>query len=152
MLIDNELRAKDDPEYKTQDEIAEACGVHRATLFRWRTQNRTFIEFRKEVARDYLGDMVGIFVNSLRKSMQGTNGAPSMKALDLYAKQIGFSQPDNQVEVNTGSAKSDEDLEAELATLGERLAELDEEREYMALINGAWYDYGARAARLELIE
>ena len=74
MLIDNELRAKDDPEFKTQDEIAEACGVHRATLFRWRTQNRTFIEFRKEVARDYLGDMVGVFVNSLRKSMEGKIG------------------------------------------------------------------------------
>src|SRR5690625_8039501 len=97
MLLDNELRSKKDPEYRTQEEIAEECGVHRATLFRWRTQNRTFIEFRKEVARDYLGDMVGIFANSLRKSMIGTNGAPSMKALDLYAKMQGFRSEERRV-------------------------------------------------------
>src|SRR5690625_8036917 len=73
MLIDNELRAKDDPEYKTQDEIADACGVHRATLFRWRTQNRTFIEFRMEVARDYLGYMYGLVGISFRHLITWTN-------------------------------------------------------------------------------
>src|SRR5690625_5831555 len=62
MLIDNELRAKDDTEFKTQDEIAEACGVHRATLFRWRTQNRTFIEYLKILALDYLRDLYGLFI------------------------------------------------------------------------------------------
>src|SRR5690625_1454724 len=86
MLLDNELISKGAPDYKTQDEIAAELGVHRATLFRWRKENQTFIEFKKEVARDYMGDMVGIFAKSLRDSMIGTNGAPSMKALDLYAK------------------------------------------------------------------
>src|SRR5690625_2128695 len=74
MLLDNELRSKKDPEYKTQEEIAEECGVHRATLYRWRTQDQAFIAFRKEVAKDYLGDAVGIFVDSLIRSMKGTNG------------------------------------------------------------------------------
>lgn len=126
MLLDNELRSEADPEHLTQDEIAKACGVHRATLFRWRTENKTFIEFRKEVAKDYLGDAVGIFVNSLIKSMKGTNGAPSMKALDLYAKHIGFIQPDNKVDVNIGGAKSDEDIADELARLDEQLADMEE--------------------------
>src|SRR5699024_6985654 len=96
-------------------------------LFRWRTQNRTFIEFRKEVAKDYLGDAVGIFVDSLIRSMKGTNGAPSMRALDLYAKHIGFIKPDNQVEVNVGGARTDEDLADELKKLDEQLAEVSEE-------------------------
>src|SRR5699024_7034376 len=97
-----------------------------ATLFRWRTESKTVIEFRKEVAKDYLGDAVGIFVNSLIKSMKGTNGAPSMKALDLYAKHIGFIQPDNKVDVNIGGAKSDEEIADELARLDEQLADMEE--------------------------
>lgn len=129
LLLDNELRAKSDPEYMTQEEIAAAVGVHRATLYRWRTQDRTFIEYRKEVAKDYLGDAVNIFVDSLIKSMRGTNGAPSMKALDLYAKHIGLIQPDNQVEVNIGGARTDEDLADELARLDEQLAEVGSDKE-----------------------
>lgn len=129
LLLDNELRAKSDPEYMTQEDIAEAVGVNRATLYRWRTQNQTFIEFRKEVAKDYLGDAVNVFVDSLIKSMRGTNGAPSMKALDLYAKHIGFIKPDNQVDVNIGGSRSDDDLEAELARLDEQLAEMGNDGE-----------------------
>lgn len=127
LLLDNELRSETDPEYMTQTEIAEAVNVNRSTLYRWRTQNQAFIEFRKEVAKDYLGDAVNVFVDSLIKSMRGTNGAPSMKALDLYAKHIGFIKPDNQVDVNIGGGRSDEDLESELDKLSEQLAEIDGE-------------------------
>src|SRR5690625_4989389 len=127
LLLDNELRAKSDPEYMTQEQIAEEVGVNRATLYRWRTQNQAFIEFRKEVAKDYLGDAVNVFVDSLIKSMRGTNGAPSMKALDLYAKHIGFIKPDDQVDVNIGGGRSEEDLEIEVDTLSEQLAEIDGE-------------------------
>src|SRR5699024_11753882 len=96
------LRPKSEPNHKTQEEIAAEVGVHRATLFRWRGENQAFIEFKKEVARDYMGDMVGIFAKSLRDSMIGTNGAPSMKALDLYAKMQGFVNNDSKVDVNIG--------------------------------------------------
>src|SRR5699024_518480 len=127
LLLDNELRAKSDPEYMTQEQIADEVGVNRATLYRWRRQNQACIEFRKEVAKDYLGDAVNVVVDSLIKSMRGTNGAPSMKALDLYAKHIGFINPDNQVDVNIGGGRSDEDLEIELDKLSEQLAEIDGE-------------------------
>lgn len=129
LLLDNELLPKSDPNHKTQEEIAAEVGVHRATLFRWRGENQAFIEFKKEVARDYMGDMVGIFAKSLRDSMIGTNGAPSMKALDLYAKMQGFVNNDSKVDVNIGGSRSDEDLEAELAKLDEQLAELDDQEE-----------------------
>lgn len=126
LLIENEMLSRTDPEFKTQDQIAEEVGVDRATLWRWRKQNQAFIEFKKEVAKDYLGDAVGIFTKQLIASMKGTNGAPSQKALDLYAKMMGFITNDHKLEVSQGG-RSTEDLQAELASLDEQLAELDEE-------------------------
>ena len=124
MLIENEMLSRTDPEYKTQEQIAAEVGVDRATLWRWRKQNQAFIEFKKEVAKDYLGDAVGIFTKQLIASMQGKQ--PSQKALDLYAKMMGFIKNEHSVEVSKGG-RSTEDLQAELAALDEQLAELDGE-------------------------
>jgi len=124
LLIENEMLSRTDPEFKTQDEIAAEVGVDRATLWRWRKQNQAFIEFKKEVAKDYLGDAVGIFTKQLIASMQGKQ--PSQKALDLYAKMMGFIKNEHSVEVSQGG-RSTEDLQAELAALDEQLAKLDEE-------------------------
>lgn len=126
LLIENEMLSRTDPEYKTQEEIAAEVGVDRATLWRWRKQNQAFIEFKKEVAKDYLGDAVGVFTKQLIRSMEGTNGAPSQKALDLYAKMMGFIKNEHAIEVTQGG-RSTEDLQAELAALDEQLAQLDEE-------------------------
>lgn len=126
LLIENEMLSRTDPEFKTQEEIAAEVGVDRATLWRWRKQNQAFIEFKKEVAKDYLGDAVGIFTKQLIRSMEGTNGAPSQKALDLYAKMMGFIKNEHAIEVTQGG-RSTEDLQAELAALDEQLAKLDEE-------------------------
>jgi len=126
LLIENEMLSRTDPEFKTQEEIAAEVGVDRATLWRWRKQNQAFIEFKKEVAKDYLGDAVGVFTKQLIRSMEGTNGAPSQKALDLYAKMMGFIKNEHAIEVTQGG-RSTEDLQAELAALDEQLAQLDEE-------------------------
>ena len=126
LLIENEMLSRTDPEFKTQDEIAAEVGVDRATLWRWRKQNQAFIEFKKEVAKDYLGDAVGVFTKQLIRSMEGTNGAPSQKALDLYAKMMGFIKNEHAIEVTQGG-RSTEDLQAELVALDEQLAKLDEE-------------------------
>lgn len=124
LLLDNEL--KPDGERLTQDEIADSCNVNRATLYRWRTQNQDFIDYRREVTRNYISDMSGLFLKSLRRSIEGTNGTPSMKALDLFAKVEGFVQTTNTLDVNIGSGRSDEDLEAELERINEQLEEIDE--------------------------
>lgn len=108
-------------------EIAAEVGVNESTLYRWRTQNQAFIEFKKEVARDYLSDHVGLFAKSLISSMRGTNGAPSQKALDLYAKMMGFVKSEHSVEISRGGAKTDEELAQELAALDEELASIDAE-------------------------
>ena len=125
MLLDNELAAEGDK--LTQDEIAEACNVHRATLYRWRTQDQDFIDYRREVMQNYISDMSGLFLKSLRKSIVGTNGTPSMKALDLFAKIEGLVQTTNQLDVNIGGGgRSNDDLEDELAKLEEQLAEMED--------------------------
>lgn len=126
LLLDNELASEGSR--MSQDEIAAECNVNRSTLYRWRTQNQDFIDYRREVTRNYISDMSGVFLKSLRKSIEGTNGTPSMKALDLFAKVEGFVQTSNQLDVNIGGGgRSNDDLEDELAKLEEQLAELDEE-------------------------
>lgn len=124
-LIDNEMLPY--KERKTQDELADELEVNRATLYRWRKQNQAFIEFKKEVAKDYLGDDVGLFAEALRRSMVGTNGVPSMKALDLYAKMMGFITNEHKLEVSSGNARTDEELAKELAELDAMLDEVSKE-------------------------
>ena len=125
MLLDNELAP--DNERLTQDEIAEACNVHRATLYRWRTQNQDFIDYRREVMQNYISDMSGLFLKSLRRSIEGTNGTPSMKALDLFAKIEGLVDSTNRVDVNIGAGgRSNDDLENELAELEKQLEAMED--------------------------
>ena len=125
LLLDNELASEGSR--MSQDEIAAECNVNRSTLYRWRTQNQDFIDYRREVTRNYISDMSGVFLKSLRKSIEGTNGTPSMKALDLFAKVEGFVQTTNQLDVNIGGgSRSNDDLEDELAKLEEQLAEMEE--------------------------
>ena len=124
LLLDNELKSEGDR--LTQDEIASECNTHRATLYRWRTQNQDFIDYRNEVTRNYISDMSGLFLRSLRRSIEGTNGTPSMKALDLFAKIEGFVDTTNKLDVNIGSGgRSNDDLEDELEKLDAQIAELE---------------------------
>lgn len=128
MLLDNELASDNDR--LTQDEIAAKCNVNRSTLYRWRTQNQDFIDYRREVTRNYISDMSGVFLKSLRRSIEGTNGTPSMKALDLFAKVEGFVQTTNQLDVNIGAGgRSNDDLENELAELEKQLEAMNDEED-----------------------
>lgn len=125
-LLDNEMLPY--KERKTQDALADELEVNRATLYRWRKQNQAFIEFKKEVAKDYLGDEVGLFAQSLISSMRGTNGAPSQKALDLYAKMMGFIKSEHSVEITKGNARTDEEIEKELAEINAMLDDVEGEK------------------------
>src|SRR5690625_718542 len=95
LLIENEMAPT--AEQKTQDALAEELGISRKCLWEWRKKNQAFIEFKKEVAKDYLGDAVGVFTKQLISSMKGKQ--PSQKALDLYAKMMGFIKNEHSVEV-----------------------------------------------------
>ena len=123
MLIENEMAATADQ--KTQEELAEEIGISRKVLWEWRKKNQAFIEFKKEVAKDYLADGVGIFARQLMRSMEGKN--PSQKALDLYAKMMGFIKSEHSVEISQGGAKSNEELAQEIAELDALLKEVSED-------------------------
>ena len=123
-LLDNEMLTY--KERKTQDQLADELEVDRATLYRWRKQNQAFIEFKKEVAKDFLGDEVGLFAQALITSMRGTNGVPSQKALDLYAKMMGFIKTEHSVEITQGGARTDEEIAASIAELDAMLEETKE--------------------------
>src|SRR5699024_10316881 len=125
MLLDNELKAPEDR--LTMDEIADACNTTRMSLYRWRTRSHDFADFRREIIQDYMSDIRGLFVNSLKRSMVGTNGAPSMQALELYAKIEGLVRTDYNVDVSIDAGGRDsDDLESELERLDEQLAELED--------------------------
>lgn len=123
-LLDNEMLPY--KERKTQEELADELEVDRATLYRWRKQNQAFIEFKKEVAKDFLGDEVGLFAKALITSMRGTNGAPSQKALDLYAKMMGFIKSEHSVEITQGGARTDDEIAASIAELDALLEDTKE--------------------------
>src|SRR5690606_37539864 len=101
-LLDNEMLPY--KERKTQDQLADELEVNRATLYRWRKQNQAFIEFKKEVAKDYLGDEVGLFADALIQPMRCTNGVASQNALSLHAKMMCFNNHEHSAEVKTGYA------------------------------------------------
>lgn len=115
LLLENEMLPT--AEQRTQEQIAKEVGVDRISLYRWRKENQAFIEFKKEIAKDYLSDAVGIFAKQLIRSIEGTNGVPSSKALDLYAKMMGFIKSEHSVEITQGGAKSNEQITEELAEL-----------------------------------
>ncbi len=119
LLLENEMLPLN--EQRRLEDIAEELGMTRTGLYKWRKENQAFIEFKKEIAKDYLSDAVGIFAKQLIRSMEGTNGVPSSKALDLYAKMMGFIKSEHSVEITQGGAKSNEQITEELAELDELL-------------------------------
>lgn len=123
LLIENEMAPT--AEQKTQDALADELGISRKCLWQWRKQNQAFIEFKKEVAKDYLGDGVGIFTRQLLRSMEGAQ--PSQKALDLYAKLMGFIKSEHSVEITSGGSRTNEELAQELAELDALLDEVKSE-------------------------
>jgi len=60
--------------------------------------------------------------------MRGTNGVPSQKALDLYAKMMGFIKNEHSIEVTKGNARTDEELAKELEELDAMLGEVEGEK------------------------
>src|SRR5690625_6308725 len=77
--------------------------------------------------KNNITDMSGLILKSLRRSIIGTNGTPSMKALDLFAKIEGLVDSTSKVDVNIGAGgRSNDDLENELAELEKQLEAMED--------------------------
>lgn len=114
MLLENEMLPTS--EQRSQGDIAEELGVSRKSLWEWRKKNQSFIEFKKEVGKDYLSDEMGAFVSAVKKSI--SSDQPSSKFADLYAKMMGLITDQKRVEITDQSdQRSDEAVREQLERL-----------------------------------
>ncbi|HEU4964216.1 MAG TPA: phBC6A51 family helix-turn-helix protein [Bacilli bacterium] len=90
ILVQNEWDAGDGGKKKTRDQIAEAVGISRSTLFEW-LRKPEFVEYMNVLTDMDLQAIRSEFNALLVKAMRGgNNGIPSVKALDLYARRFGL--------------------------------------------------------------
>lgn len=125
MLVESELA--DDETRKTQDEISELCDTTRMTLYRWRTQNRDFIDYMNLLADDFLSAHRSEVYKHLMSAVRtGANGRPSIKAIDTFFKRFALLTEKQVVETNDGTGGSNEDIEKDIAELERELGDLDD--------------------------
>ncbi|QOT13721.1 hypothetical protein JNUCC32_31020 (plasmid) [Paenibacillus sp. JNUCC32] len=124
LCVEREFAAED--ERKSFDEIAEEIGISRQSLFKWRTQNRAFIEYVNYVADDFLASERAYVYRQLMKTINGPQ--PSVKGIDLYFKRHGLITQQVAVESKDAtSTRSNEEITQELEELDTLLADVDGE-------------------------
>jgi hypothetical protein len=123
MLVENEMATEGK---KTQDEIAEDLGISRQGLYKWRTQNRAFIEYRNMLADDVLSSMRPLVYKQLMSLITGTQ--PSVKAIDLFMRRFALLTDKTLNEDVSGGegARSTQQLEDSLADIDDLLDGIDD--------------------------
>lgn len=118
LLVENDLR--DTGDKRTQEDIAEEVGVTYKTIWSWRKSNRNFIDYKNEIADDFLAEYRSGVYGQLMRLINGSQ--PSVKAIDLYLKRFGLLT-EKQVTVtgDAGGSRSNEDLAKELDELDDLL-------------------------------
>lgn len=109
-------------ERKGFEEIAAEIGVTRNTLYEWRTQKREFIEYSNMLADEFLDGHRAFVYRQLMKTISGAQ--PSIKGIDLYMRRHGLLTERQVIETkDSGSARTNDDIAADLAELDEMLTE-----------------------------
>lgn len=124
LCVEREFAAEEDR--KSFDEIADEIGVSRQSLFKWRTQNRAFIDYSNLLADDFLSADRAFVYRQLMKTIAGSQ--PSVKGIDLYFKRHGLITQQVAVETkDAGATRTNDELAQDLEELDELLAEVDGE-------------------------
>lgn len=124
LVVEREMT--DETERKSYDEIADEVGVSRQALYKWRTQNKTFIDYVNLLADDFLESKRARVYNRMMKLIDSDQ--PSVKALDLYMRRFGLLTDKSVVETKDGAGgRGNDDIAKELAELDEMLADKTEE-------------------------
>lgn len=125
MLVENELNTEGQ---MTQEEIAEELGVSRQGLYKWRTQNKAFIEYRNKLADDVLSSMRPMVYKQLMSLITGSQ--PSVKAIDLFMRRFALLTDKQQVEeLGQSDARTSKDLEESIQEIDDALEGIDLETE-----------------------
>lgn len=121
-LLCVEREMTDEGERKSFEEIAEEVGVSRISLYKWRTQNKTFIEYANLITDSFLESKRARVYNRMLKLIDSDQ--PSVKALDLYMRRFGLLTDKSVVEnVESGGGRGNDDIAKDIAELDEVLAE-----------------------------
>lgn len=119
MVVEKEL-SPDSPVFgKSYLDIAEEVGVHKNSLYNWRTQNKVFIEYVNLLADDFLSShRAEVYRHLMTAVRSGANGNPSIKAIDTYLKRFALLT-ERQVteEADTSDSRKDEDIAKEIVEL-----------------------------------
>ncbi|PRO41430.1 phBC6A51 family helix-turn-helix protein [Bacillus sp. LLTC93] len=108
-------------EKKTQEQLAEELGMSRMGLYRWRTQDPTFIEYMNLLADDMLSSHRSEVYGQLMKLIKGPQ--PSVKAIDLFMKRYGLLTEKQIITDNTTTDESVDDIQNEADKLDALLKE-----------------------------
>lgn len=108
-------------EKKTQEQLAEELGMSRMGLYRWRTQDSTFIEYMNLLADDMLSSHRAKVYGKLMTLIDGPQ--PSVKAIDLFMKRYGLLTEKQIITDNTTADESSEDIQKEADDLDRYLKE-----------------------------
>ncbi len=118
LLVENELKETGDR--RTQEDIAEEIGVTYKTLWEWKTKDRNFIDYKNEIADDFLATKRERVYSQLMKLIEGPQ--PSVKGIDLFMRRFGLLTEKQQIEtIDNSQTRSNDDLAKELAELDELL-------------------------------
>jgi len=118
MLVENELETE---EKKSLEDIAEEVGVTRQALYKWRTQNKSFIDYKNMLADDVFSAFRPVVYRQLMKLISGTQ--PSVKAMDLFFKRFALLTDKTIVEDAAGGndLRTDDALKRELDEIDDLL-------------------------------
>lgn len=105
LLVENELLEVG--EKRTQEQLAEEIGITYKTLWKWRTRNQTFIEYKNAIADDFLADKRDRVYSQLMKLIDAPQ--PSVKAIDLYLRRHGLLTEKQVITTDTGEGSHTND-------------------------------------------
>jgi hypothetical protein len=118
LLVERELG----DESRTLEEIAQELGMSVRGLYKWRTQNKDFIDYVNLLADEFLESKRAVVYRQMMRLIEGPQ--PSVKALDLYMRRHGLLTDKQVVETRDASApQSNDEIAKELEELDELLAE-----------------------------
>ncbi|QWI73291.1 hypothetical protein ER45_030530 (plasmid) [Bacillus mycoides] len=113
MLVENEMG---DGERRTQEQIAEELGITRMCLYKWRTQNKAFIDYKNMISDEFFAEKRDFVYRQMFKLIGGAQ--PSVRAIDLYLRRHGLLTEKHVVEeVGGDNARTADALSAELAEI-----------------------------------
>lgn len=109
-------------ERRSYEEIAEEAGVSAKTLWQWRTQNKSFIDYVNSIADDFLASKRPVVYRRLMQLIDSAQ--PSVKGIDLFMKREGLITAQVSVETKDGAgSRENEDIANELAEIDDLLNE-----------------------------